>query len=246
MSNRAEAAEVVSQTGRTLLNLRELILKGGFRPGERLSELSLSERLKASRTPIRLALDRLSQEGLVEPYPSGGFIVTKFLVEDIWDAIEMRGVLEGTAVRLAAERLACPTELDTLKNLQQQMDTIPHEGLDAFAQYMDLNVAFHIEFLELAKSPMLKKAMQRVLALPFASPSAMVVARASLPNTSHLLIIGQEQHYSIIEAIERRQGTRAEAVAREHASFSRRNLESALSDKSVLERVPGSALIRFS
>src|SRR6266567_3188178 len=103
--------EFVSQTGRTLLTLRELLLKGEFKPGERLSELALVERLGVSRTPIRLAFDRLAHEGLVEPAPSGGFVVCEFTIADIWDAIDMRGVLEGTAARLAAERLTASADL---------------------------------------------------------------------------------------------------------------------------------------
>src|SRR5262249_43394182 len=98
--------DVASQTGRTLLSLREMLLRGDFQPGERLSELPLVARLGVSRTPIRLALDRLANEGLLEVVPSGGFVVREFTVGDIWDAIEMRGVLEGTAARLAAERLS--------------------------------------------------------------------------------------------------------------------------------------------
>src|SRR3954464_7655742 len=75
--------EFISQTGRTLLTLRELLLKGEYKPGERLSELALVARLGVSRTPIRLALDRLAQEGLLEAAPSGGFMVNKFTLDDI-------------------------------------------------------------------------------------------------------------------------------------------------------------------
>src|SRR5215472_10924352 len=98
-----EQAEFTSQTGRALLMLRELLLKGEFRPGERLSELQLVPRLGVSRTPIRSALDRLAHEGLLEETPSGRFLVREFTLADVWDAIELRGVLEGTAARLAAE-----------------------------------------------------------------------------------------------------------------------------------------------
>ena len=100
---RRPAPEFISQTRRTLLNLREMLLRGDFRPGERISELPMVARLGVSRTPIRLALDRLANEGLLEPSPSGGFVVRAFDLSDIWDAIEMRGVLEGTAARLASE-----------------------------------------------------------------------------------------------------------------------------------------------
>src|SRR5581483_1786758 len=101
LKSRNSASEA-SQTGRTLLNLRGMLLRGDFQPGERLSELPLVARLGVSRTPIRLALDRLAHEGLLEASPTGGFVVRSFTIEDVWDAIETRGVLEGAAARLAA------------------------------------------------------------------------------------------------------------------------------------------------
>lgn len=239
--------EFVSQTGRTLLMLRELLLKGEFRPGERLSELALVERLKVSRTPIRLAFDRLAHEGLVEPSPSGGFVVCEFTVADIWDAIEMRGVLEGTAARLAAERLTDTAELARIKGFQAQMDSlvqsVGHNTMESFAVYMNLNEDFHSELVNLAKSPMLRRTLTHLTALPFASPSAMVFARSRLPGSAGMLTLGQEQHHSLLEALEKRQGTRAEALAREHVLLSRRNLESVLADESILQYVPGSSLI---
>ena len=93
-----------SQTARTQLQLRELIVGGELKPGQRIAELTLVERLGASRTPIRMALVRLQEEGLLDALPNGGFIVKDFSEADIRDAIEVRGTLEGLAARLAAER----------------------------------------------------------------------------------------------------------------------------------------------
>ena len=238
--------EFVSQTGRALLTLREMLLKGEFAPGERLSELALVARLNVSRTPIRLALDRLAHEGLLESAPSGGFIVCEFTLADIWDAIEMRGVLEGTAARLAAERLTEESELTEIREYQRQMDAFARTTVDDFARYMDLNEAFHNELLKLAKSSMLDRTLRHLTSLPFASPSAMVFARSKLPRSGELMTIGQEQHHAILEAVSNHQGTRAEAVAREHASLSRRNLESVIGgDAHILSFVPGASLIRL-
>ena len=58
-----------------------------------------------------------------------------------------------------------------------------------------------------------------------------------------MLTIGQEHHHSILEALEKRQGSRAEALAREHVQLSRRNLESVLSNEDILQCVPGASLI---
>ena len=103
----AEAANdsaALSQTVRVQLRLRELILAGELPPGARIAELALVERLGASRTPIRMALVRLQEEGLLDALPHGGFAVKDFSEADIHDAIELRGTLEGLAARLAAER----------------------------------------------------------------------------------------------------------------------------------------------
>jgi DNA-binding GntR family transcriptional regulator len=93
----AEAANdsaALSQTVRVQLRLRELILAGELPPGERIAELTLVERLGASRTPIRMALVRLQEEGLLDALPHGGFAVKDFSEADIHDAIELR---EGVA-----------------------------------------------------------------------------------------------------------------------------------------------------
>lgn len=245
------APEYSSQTGRTVLNLREMLLRGDFQPGERLSELPLVARLGVSRTPIRLALDRLANEGLLEIFPTGGFVVRAFTFTDVYDAIDLRGVLEGTGARLAAERLEDRGELDGLRALQAELTRVMPVAaelpptIDSFAHYLDLNESFHSTLIDLAKSPMLRRTLDRVQSLPFASPSATVFARLKLPRAKELLVLAEEQHEAIIAAIENRQAGRAEILAREHASLALRNLEAAMADKDVLSHVPGASLIRM-
>ncbi len=147
-----------------------MLLRGDFQPGERLSELPLVARLGVSRTPIRLALDRLAHEGLLEASPTGGFVVRAFTIEDVWDAIETRGVLEGAAARFAAERLEHDSELAQLREYRDEMDAMigingdkfAEPDIDSFARYLDLNEAFHSEIVKLAKSSMLRRALDRV------------------------------------------------------------------------------------
>jgi len=93
-----------TQTERALLRLRELIVGGELASGERVPELALVERLGVSRTPVRAALQRLQEEGLLELLPGGGFAVRGFDEADIHDAIEVRATMEALAARLAAER----------------------------------------------------------------------------------------------------------------------------------------------
>src|SRR5579872_6885394 len=62
----ANKSDGISRTDYVVLQLREMLLRGDFHPGERLTEMTLSARLGASRTPVRLALDRLAHEGLLK------------------------------------------------------------------------------------------------------------------------------------------------------------------------------------
>src|SRR5215510_1908126 len=90
---------VDSQIGRAFIGLRKMLLQGEFSRGERISELPLVARLGTSRTPIRLALERLAHMGLLDVVATGGFTVREFTLAEVLDAIEIRGVLEGTVAR---------------------------------------------------------------------------------------------------------------------------------------------------
>jgi GntR family transcriptional regulator of vanillate catabolism len=237
-----------SQNDRALLSLRELLLDGEFDPGERLAELQLVERLGVSRTPVRLALASLEHEGLVEALPNGGYSVREFTRRDIDDAIELRGVLEGTAVRLAAERGVRRNTLGRMRACAEQMEVVVHErdgGVDSFMDYVRLNELFHARLVECAQSPVIEHAIERVVSLPFASPSAFVLAQAGLERSREILIVALSHHSALLDALERRQGARAEDVAREHARLAAQNLDVALHDKQARERLPGGTLIRL-
>ena len=101
------SSEADSQATRALDALRASLLSGEFAPGERMAELSLVARLGVSRTPIRLALERLAHMGLLDLNASGGFTVRGYTRAEALDAIEIRGVLEGT--RRGSRPNASPT-----------------------------------------------------------------------------------------------------------------------------------------
>jgi GntR family transcriptional regulator of vanillate catabolism len=243
---RPSAGSAISQTERVILALRELVLRGEFRSGERLAELTLVRMLNASRTPVRLALDRLAREGVLEALPSGGFRVREFAIADIWDAIDTRGVLEGTAARFAAERLERRDELVRLQLCCRQVDELLPMNLDNFVRYLEVNDAFHAELWRLAKSPMLVRTIESLVSLPFAAPSALVFTNAEVNGSSTMGSVALEHYRSIVEAIANREGTRAEALAREHARVGRRNLAGALKDRTLFNQVPGASLLRLS
>jgi GntR family transcriptional regulator of vanillate catabolism len=228
--------------------MRELLLRGAFRPGERLREIPLAAMLKVSRTPLRLVLDRLEQEGLLTARPTGGFVTTDFSVRDIHDAIEARGVLEGAAARLAAERLERPEELEPLHRCIARIDRLIRRwtsGTDSLARYITLNEEFHDLVVGLAKSPPLRRSVERANRFPFAAPNAFLLAHAQRKEGREVVTISQMHHRAIVDAIANREATRAEAVAREHSRLARTSLAMALRDKRLLTRVPGASLIRF-
>ena len=235
--------DVESQTARAFFGLREILLRGAFTRGERISELPLVARLGTSRTPIRLALERLAHMGLLDVLSTGGFAVREFTLSEVLDAIEVRGVLEGTVARLAAERLSSDHELVPLRRYSQGMENLQRLTIDSFPEYMDLNEGFHGALVDLAKSEMLRRSLEQVNQLPFASPSAMVFPTSVLPTSNEMLAIANEHHRALVEAIAARQGTRAEGLGREHAFVGRRALELALSNSNAMSRVPGGSLI---
>ncbi|MEO3999601.1 GntR family transcriptional regulator [Mesorhizobium sp. CAU 1732] len=212
---------------RAVIRLREKILSGELPGGERLFEVPLAKTLDISRTPVREAMSRLAAEGLLERLPNGGFVVRVFGYDDVIDSIELRGVMEGTAARLAAERGVAPHLLKQIKATLEALDgcfgDLP-DDVD-FDAYADLNERFHQELARLPGSATIQREVERASALPFASPSAFLPDNANITAFRRSLRSAQEQHHWLIEAIEARESSRAEAIAREHARTARRNLE---------------------
>jgi len=237
-------SEADSHLVRTLLRLRELILAGEFEPGERISEAPLAARLGVSRTPIRLTLERLAHEGLLEPYPTGGFVVRTFTLDDIWEGIEVRGLIEGGAARMAAERLEDEHDLDNLRQRQEDMETLGEPTVETFPAYLELNEKFHAEVIRLAKNDTLKHVLDRLLSLPLASRRALVSLQTKFPESTEIFVIARDQHFQMIDAIAKRQGARAESIAREHAQISRRALEVIMGHAEALVSLPGGPLIQ--
>lgn len=212
-----------------------------------MSELPLVDRLGVSRTPLRLALASLEHEGLVRGLEGGGYAVREFTKSDIRDAIELRGVLEGTAARFAAERGPARRDLQVLRTINTEIVGLVYRtDYESFERYVDLNDRFHGKMLEIARSPMLERALEGILSLPFAAPGAFVLTEALLPESREILVIAHRHHWSLIEAVERREGARAESLAREHARLAHANLEIVLRHRDVLATMPGASLIALS
>jgi DNA-binding GntR family transcriptional regulator len=99
--------------------LREAIIVGELKPGERLMEVQLAEKMGVSRTPVREAIRKLELEGLVEMLPRKGARVADLSIKDIMDVLEVRATLDGLASALSAERIT-PDEIRELKHHHAQ------------------------------------------------------------------------------------------------------------------------------
>ena len=120
--------------------LKSVILSGRFRPGERLAEEHLAEELGVSRTPVREALHKLEQDGLIEPLESRGFCIPQDSPEEVADLFDLRTVLEGYTLRLICERITDEQIRVFEEMIDKSDDALRSERLDEVFHW---NTQFH-------------------------------------------------------------------------------------------------------
>ena len=211
--------------------MRAKLLRGELRSGDPLEECLLGWQFKFSPEQLLEVFERLAREGVVETVPDGKYRVREFTDRDIYDAIELKSVLEGTAARLAATRLESLGELKAIRSFHTRMVALiqrhkssprfwtqPSDDLILFSR---LNAGFPQGLVDLSKSRMIESAVERIHAIPFSLPSALTIPVGSedIPQ------IAMEQHAGILDAIARRQPDLAERLTRQHALAVLRNVE---------------------
>jgi DNA-binding GntR family transcriptional regulator len=186
------------------------IASGELRPGERLREVALANRLKVSRTPVREALKDLEADGLVEHLPRVGASIKSLSYAEVVELYEMRAVLEGLAAKMAA-RSASDLELQALAKLNTQMA----QAIDVPAQMAQLNRNFHRLLFNAAKNRYLLQAVSMV------QKTLLVVGPSTLTEVSRASAV-IEEHARVIEALMAREGAKAEAAMVAHIEASHR------------------------
>ncbi|CAN5324927.1 GntR family transcriptional regulator [soil metagenome] len=238
----------MEQGTKALIMLRDSILSGELPAGARLLELVLVERLKISRTPIRFALDRLADEGLLEKI-GGGYSVRAFSRQEIRDAIRVRGLIEGMAVRMAAERGPLPEPLNVARQCIDDLDAIiskqSAKQVDV-ESYLAINRRFHESIIAMAGSFVITRTLNSVCTLPFASPNAFVMAQRQVGDIRQVIFTSQVQHRAMLEAIENGEGARAESIAREHAELSLTAMRKTLEKPQTIHKVSGMELLKLT
>ncbi|HYD75294.1 GntR family transcriptional regulator [Ramlibacter sp.] len=223
-----------------LMQLRDLILRGEFAPGQRLAEQQLAERMGASRTPVRAALVTLEQEGLLEVSDTGKYLVRQFTPREVADAIAVRGHLEGMAARLVAEHgVSRQLQLDLeacLADGDRLLAANPL-GYENYAGYAAMNDRFHSLVLEASGNRALQRAVAMNNALPFAPASAMLPMMSTAEQDREWMLYAHRQHHMLFDAMRRGEGARAQALAVEHTEVAQMNMRLALERRSETERV---------
>jgi DNA-binding GntR family transcriptional regulator len=132
--------------------LREAILRGDIKPGERLMELQLASKLGVSRTPIREAIRMLEQEGLAVTVPRKGAEVAKMTLKDMEDVLEIREALDELAVRIACENIS-EEQLERLGDIKEQFENNTIVG--DVKEIAAADVSFHDVIYEATDNPKL-------------------------------------------------------------------------------------------
>ena len=210
-----------TQLARATLSVREMILRGRLKPGQRVTEVMLAQLLGMSRTPVRQALPVLAREGLLVESGTRGYLVRTFTRADILDAIDLRGVLEGFAVRRICEQGAPVSLLDELHACLEEGDRIFRKRhlVDADeAAFGAMNDRFHGALLAAANSPVIAGALASNDCIPFASAGAIAFDATDLESMFDALYFAHMQHHAICDALESGQSVRAEFLMCEHVN----------------------------
>jgi len=144
--------EFISLRDAIFNQLRQDIITGDLKPGERLREIKLAEKMGASRTPIREAIRRLEMEGLVVMVPRHGATVAGITRKQLMDVLEIRRALEELAIELACSRMTV-AQLNELKELERDIKE-QKDSTDSLA-LSDIDEKFHEKIYQATNNPRL-------------------------------------------------------------------------------------------
>lgn len=183
--------------------VRRAILRGEFKPGQKLDQNEIAERLDVSRSPVREALRTLAAEGLVEVYPHRGAVVAELSLDEFEEISQIRVVLEGMAARLAAPHM----DKKRIAALQTILEALDETGdLD---RWVELNREFHNTVYKAAHRP-------RLLSLTESLRNTMgPYIRQYITSADHLET-ARTGHLRILEACISRDAERAQKETEEH------------------------------
>ena len=203
--------------------LQDAILMGSFKKGEALTELALSEKLGVSRTPVRGALSRLSEEGLVELIPNRGAVVVGITKEDLVDIYRIRMRLEGLASAMAAEKITDKEKKELIETAELSEFYIKKNDGE---HIKELDTQFHQTIYKACGSRMLEKVLsdlhRNIKAYRKVSLTSPVRAKKSV-----------EEHHQILNAIIRGDAAEADRLTSLHVDHALTNMLTAIENTSI-------------
>lgn len=230
--------------------LREKVLAGHYNADEKLREVALAEDLSVSRTLVRLALGELEKDGLVSHSPNRGFRVRSITLDEVTDAILVRGELEAMAARLCAEQGISKKHRQHLESLLEQMDDLLQHGMNALearTQWIDFNAEFHDVIISASENKVIATTIDGLARMPLVSSRALVFDQSDAEKSLGRIHIAHQDHKTVLSAILCRRGGQAEACMREHARKSaenKRNSFKAMKNTEFAPTLPGLALVK--
>jgi len=199
-----EGYELLSQ--KVYRALKTEIIKGSLKPGNKLSEGKIAEQMGVSRTPVREALKELAAEGFVKMNPNQAVVVSNASVEDVQEVLQIRGVLEGLAARLATKMIS-EEEIKELEKYQKQMeyytkkdDVLAFSEMDAEFHELILNVCGNNRLIQIRKNLSDQAHRYRIRSL-------------SVPGR---LKYSLKEHQEIVEALKRKNAEQADRLSQKH------------------------------
>lgn len=218
---------------RILGTIREAILSGQLKPGEKVAEPELAERFGISRTPIREAFRQLESEGYLTVIPRKGAVVTDLSEREVEEFYSIKSILEGYAARMAAEKMTVK-DFDRLEAINERLGQLAEAGdVKTFFRVHD---EFHEVFIRAAGNDKLFTLIGQLLR----KFNRLRMASLGLPGRMEISV---QEHVKILEAFRQHDGEKADNLVRKNAAYGGQVLLQSLAqsegrsaEKSILQR----------
>ena len=196
-------------------DLKRLLMKGAYVPGDFLTEGELARRLKMSKTPVRTALTRLEMDGFVTVSPQQGIVVREASIHDVLDIFDIRMALETFVVRRLATTIS-PPQVDRLRaNLEAQAKAAKEQDTQTTTR---LDTEFHLMLCDFAGNLEIRDVMERLR-----GKLHRIILGIQNKNPARILE-GNREHAEIAEAIIQGRGEDAARLVVQHLEWGKKYL----------------------
>lgn len=216
---------------RILETIRDAIMSGSLRPGEKVAEPELAERFGISRTPIREAFRQLESEGYLTVIPRKGAVVTAFSPRDVEEFYAIKSILEGYAARKACDNLTAK-ELDKLTAINNKLRQLADDG--DIKHFFKVHNDFHDLFIKSANNEKLCEMINNLLK----KFQRLRIASLSKQGRMHVSV---EEHDKIIDAFRKKDAALAEKLVQKNAEYGGIVLMKSAPDGAPLKRAEQTA-----